>query len=115
MRSLFLCVPVLVLLSFVSASPFNVRPFESLLDKRQLIQNTSANGPIVDLGYERYQGVANASTGLNTWKGYMALSTCRQGGALIEGKYPIRRRTHWAFAMAATATTSPKQGRRATG
>ncbi|KAL8825770.1 MAG: hypothetical protein Q9191_004216, partial [Dirinaria sp. TL-2023a] len=64
-----LCILLLELFSAVAASPYNGRPFESLRNKRQLIQNTSANGLVVDLGYERYQGVANASTGLNTWKG----------------------------------------------
>lgn len=79
MRSPFLYVLLLTLLSFASASPFNARPFESFSHKRQLIENTSANELIVDLGYERYQGVANASTGLNTWKGYMALPKCTAG------------------------------------
>ena len=69
-----LSVLLLELFPIVAASPYNSRPFESLLNKRQLIQNTSANGLVVDLGYERYRGVANVSTGLNTWKGYMALS-----------------------------------------
>lgn len=56
-------------LSIASASPYNARPFDPFLAARQLTQNTSANGMVVDLGYEQYQGVANQSTGLNTWKG----------------------------------------------
>jgi len=53
----------------VAASPYNPRPFDPFLSVRQLPQKTSANGLIVDLGYEQYQGIANQSTGLNTWKG----------------------------------------------
>lgn len=30
---------------------------------------------VVDLGYERYQGVANASSGLNTWLGWVIAET----------------------------------------
>ena len=61
----------------VAATPLlNPKPFDALLSKRQ---STSTSGVIVDLGYEIYQGVANASTGLNTWKGYFILdsSFCR--------------------------------------
>ena len=60
-----LCLSILAL---VSSSPFNPRPFDRLLSSRQISFNTS-NDLIVDLGYERYQGVHNESTGLNTWKG----------------------------------------------
>ncbi len=38
-------------------------------------RNHSALGPaddlIVDLGYERYEGVSNTITGLNTWFGFV--------------------------------------------
>ena len=52
----------------VAAAPYlNPKPFDALLSKRQ---STSTSGITVDLGYEIYQGVANASTGLNTWKGF---------------------------------------------
>ncbi|KAL8817121.1 MAG: hypothetical protein Q9223_003983 [Gallowayella weberi] len=36
---------------------------------RQVADNTSSTAPVVDLGYERYQGVADATTGLNTFRG----------------------------------------------
>ncbi|KAL9042095.1 MAG: hypothetical protein Q9214_003886 [Letrouitia sp. 1 TL-2023] len=56
--------------SFVSALPgYNARPFDALLSKRQGSSNSSAEAPLIDLGYEQYRGVANASTGLNTFKG----------------------------------------------
>ena len=64
-----LSVLSLAALSIASASPYNARPFDSFLSARQLTQSPSANGLVVDLGYEQYQGVANKSTGLNTWKG----------------------------------------------
>ncbi|KAI4282223.1 MAG: hypothetical protein L6R38_003087 [Xanthoria sp. 2 TBL-2021] len=58
------------LTSFISASPsYNARPFDSFLTRRQTPTNTSPTAPEVDLGYERYQGVAEPSTGLNTFKG----------------------------------------------
>lgn len=36
--------------------------------KRQTSWNESSS-LVVDLGYEQYQGVADASTGFRTWKG----------------------------------------------
>lgn len=58
------------LAALASASPtYNPRPFDSLLTRRQAPDNTSSVAPEVDLGYERYQGVVNASTGLNTFLG----------------------------------------------
>ena len=44
------------------------------VSKRQLNSTgQAASGPVVDLGYEVYQGVANASTNLNTFRGYVKL------------------------------------------
>lgn len=55
---------------FTSAFPsYNARPFDSFLDRRQAPSNASSTAPEVDLGYERYQGVADPSTGLNTFQG----------------------------------------------
>ena len=69
MSLLTLCTLVLFpLISQISTSLFNPRPFDRLLSARQVSQNTS-NDLLVDLGYEQYQGVHNESTGLNTWKG----------------------------------------------
>ncbi|KAL8889300.1 MAG: hypothetical protein Q9192_006041, partial [Flavoplaca navasiana] len=48
---------------------YNARPFDSFLDRRQAPSNASSTAPEVDLGYERYQGVADPSTGLYTFKG----------------------------------------------
>jgi hypothetical protein len=52
-----------------TATPsYNARPFAASLENRQ---SQNINGGLqVDLGYDVYQGVANTSTGLNTWKGY---------------------------------------------
>ncbi|KAL8650963.1 MAG: hypothetical protein Q9226_004923 [Calogaya cf. arnoldii] len=58
------------LASFVVAFPsYNARPFDSFLSRRQTPTNTSSTAPEVDLGYERYRGVADPSTGLNTFLG----------------------------------------------
>ena len=50
-----------------SIPTYNSRAFDAALSKRQNPANSSSL--VVDLGYEQYRGVANASTGLNTWKG----------------------------------------------
>jgi len=56
----------------VSASPYiNSRPFHAALNERATSDNSSSL--VVDLGYELYQGVANSTTGLNTFKGYLSV------------------------------------------
>lgn len=66
MKHLPIVVPLL--LSLVSASPVvNHRPFDTVWSKRE--SSESPNSLIVDLGYERYRGVSNVTTGLNTFKG----------------------------------------------
>ena len=59
------------LATFASAAApqYNSRAFDGVLSKRQTSTNVSSD-LIVDLGYEQYMGVANASTGLNTFKGW---------------------------------------------
>ena len=61
----------LATLALAATPRYNGRAFESMLSKRQ---STSGSGLTVDLGYEQYMGVANASTGLNTWKGYVCVN-----------------------------------------
>ena len=57
-----------VLAAIASATPrYNSRAFDSVHSKRQ--NSESSTSLVVDLGYEQYQGVANTSTSLNTWKG----------------------------------------------
>ncbi|KAF2641011.1 acetylcholinesterase precursor [Massarina eburnea CBS 473.64] len=53
-----------ILTHAITANPL-ARPFEKV--KRQA--NTSSDPIQVDLGYEIYRGIANSSTGLNTFKG----------------------------------------------
>ena len=48
---------------------YNSRAFDGLLSKRENSVNDSSPNLVVDLGYARYRGVANLSTGLDTWKG----------------------------------------------
>ncbi|KAL8990853.1 MAG: hypothetical protein Q9169_008022, partial [Polycauliona sp. 2 TL-2023] len=52
-----------------AAPTSNARVYGIYVNPPQALPNTSTPAPIVDLGYERYQGVADASTGLNTFKG----------------------------------------------
>lgn len=51
------------------AASFNNKPFDTFLSKRQNTDTNKSSNLVVDLGYEQYQGVSNASTGLHTWKG----------------------------------------------
>ena len=61
---------LLPLVSVILAFPsYNARPFDSYLARRQTPTNRSSTAPEVDLGYERYVGVADPITGLNTFKG----------------------------------------------
>ncbi|KAL8698047.1 MAG: hypothetical protein Q9224_002031 [Gallowayella concinna] len=56
--------------AFVAAShSHTTHPFDSFFAQPQVSNNTSSTAPAVDLGYERYQGVADATTGLDTFKG----------------------------------------------
>ena len=72
MKNLIIIFPLL--LSIGSAFPgFNHRPFDAVWSKRQ--SSASPEPLIVDLGYERYRGVFNATTGLNTFKGKVYLPT----------------------------------------
>ena len=67
----FLIIIYVWLLAAVSAANvrYNSRAFDSLLSKRQSNLSQSPSTLLVDLGYDQYMGVANVSTGLNTWKG----------------------------------------------
>ena len=68
------CFKIAVLLAahiqtliWAAAPRHNARAFDSLLMKRQSSNDTDSL--VVDLGYERYRGVSNQTTRLNTWKG----------------------------------------------
>ena len=63
-----LCAYLAAVVSATTPS-YNSRAFQGLLSKRQSTVDPSSSGLVVDLGYERYMGVANVSTGLHTWKG----------------------------------------------
>ena len=53
-----------------AANPsYNSNAFDNLFNKRQSTVDQSSSSLVVDLGYGRYMGVANKSTGLHTWKG----------------------------------------------
>jgi len=56
----------LTLSGTVAALPQS-QPFREVLRSRQ---STTSNDLEVDLGYEIYQGSSNASTGINSWRGY---------------------------------------------
>lgn len=68
MFSLAVCAYLAAVAS--SATPsYNSKAFDKVLVKRQSSVDQSSSSLVVDLGYERYMGVADVSSGLNTWKG----------------------------------------------
>ena len=66
---LVLTVCAAVISSVSATNVYRARSLKSVLSERQ------SSGPsqnlVIDLGYERYQGVSNATTGLNDWFGYV--------------------------------------------
>lgn len=68
MFSFAICAYVAAVVSAATPS-YNSGAFDKFLGKRQTSVDQSSSNLVVDLGYERYMGVANVSTGLNTWKG----------------------------------------------
>lgn len=64
-----LIASALTLSGTVAALPQS-QPFREVLRSRQ---STTSNALEVDLGYEIYQGSSNASTGINSWRGYSFL------------------------------------------
>ena len=74
MRSVLVLLTVCaaVISNVTATNSYRARSLNSVLTQRQ-----SAGPPsnlVVDLGYERYQGVSNATTGLNDWFGYVIAS-----------------------------------------
>lgn len=65
--SLSMALALFVSSTLVSASPIASQPFADLLTKREA-SNTDDN-LTVDLGYSKYRGTFNATTGINSWKG----------------------------------------------
>lgn len=63
-----ICAYLVAIVSAATPS-YNSRAFDGLLTKRQSTVDLSPSSLVVDLGYERYMGVASLSTGLHTWKG----------------------------------------------
>ncbi|KAE8440677.1 hypothetical protein EG329_006829 [Mollisiaceae sp. DMI_Dod_QoI] len=53
--------------SFASATPFDPRPFDEVLQRRQA--NTNSSSLEVDVGYSIYQGSFNDTHNVNEWKG----------------------------------------------
>ena len=60
---------IIALVAVVGAlmPPYTPDPYASLLGQFRAV--TNGTNLEVDLGYERYQGVANETTGLDTWLG----------------------------------------------
>ena len=71
--SFALCAYLAAIVSAATPS-YNSKAFDNLFNKRQSTVNQSSSSLVVDLGYERYMGAANASTGLHTWKGLIPYS-----------------------------------------
>ena len=69
MKSSFAVCAYLAVVASAATPSYNSKAFDNLFKKRQNTVDQSSSSLVVDLGYERYMGVANASTGLHTWKG----------------------------------------------
>lgn len=70
---------------------------------------------IVDLGYARYRGYYDPSTGLNYWKGSGLLSQIPKSMLLLTASWPLlqnplRCPTHRESEMATTPSASPPDG-----
>ena len=59
-----LCIP-----GAITAPAYGANPFVASLSKRQNQGQNGSSNLQVDLGYEIYEGFANATTGLNIWRG----------------------------------------------
>lgn len=92
MRLFTACIAILALelrclVVFAVAPEYQADPYASVYNQRQEEQPNEAsrasasseasrgNSLTVDLGYERYQGVGNTTTGINSWLGYKTLPT----------------------------------------
>lgn len=64
---LLLCIRITVLSA--STPHYDNRVYDSVIRKRQSSGNSTQGNLVVDLGYGQYEGVANRTTGLNTWLG----------------------------------------------
>ncbi|KAL8686394.1 MAG: hypothetical protein Q9218_007135 [Villophora microphyllina] len=63
-------IAVVFYLALALCSPaYNARPFDQHLARRQSSTGTYSSAPVVDLGYERYQGFSNVTLGLNIFQG----------------------------------------------
>ena len=70
--TLSFCVLALLTLATAAVPRYNPKPFDAVLNRRQASSNDgSSSSLVIDLGYERYRGVFNKSTGLNNWFGYL--------------------------------------------
>ena len=74
---LAICTALAASISAAPQSKFGA--YTAALGKRQTSKNVSSS-LVVDLGYERYQGVPDEFPGLNTWKGYVCISSQNQDG-----------------------------------
>ena len=91
------------LTSIISATPiYDARSLDSVLDERQAPGNsTLSNSLVVDLGYEQYQGVRNASSELNNWFGYVFEDPKYMlGNRLMASQYALCGSTDWEIKMA---------------
>lgn len=63
--------------------------------RKRLLGCNAGSSLVVDLGYARYKGYADAATGLNYWKGWESLPNILSSHVLTpRGQHPVRCRTH---------------------
>ena len=64
-----------VISSVSATAAYQARSLDGVLQRRQ--SSVPSQNLVVDLGYERYQGVSNTTTGLNDWFGHV-IDSCNE-------------------------------------
>lgn len=93
-----------LLLSIVTASVTFATAYNLPLSDSIDSQPNAAAAPIVDLGYDRYQGYRDAQNGLNIFKGCAAETNFLRLVISIDyiSQDSIRRSTRWQITLAST-------------
>ena len=61
---------LLLCLQAVFGLAYDSKPYAAAVQARQASNGSNSSKPMVDLGYEIYQGYSNSTSGLNIFRGY---------------------------------------------
>lgn len=96
-----------VSIQFVADLIANASQVEQQQQKR-FLSCTQDNSLVVNLGYAKYRGSHNPTTGLNTWKGYGHTPNHIQTLWLTLPQYSLRRPSRWKTQVAAPSAAAPE-------